>query len=803
MINTNYGQNNKISLSLDMQQKLQDRQVFEQFLSKPGHVTCDSPRGHLVKENPFQMFTSTFVDVAKDSKNLAEALVSGNSNDHELGRMNDLGMKIGGGLIAAALMGSKATSNKKLMEVFGFGTFFSVMSLWPKVAVDIPTKLRYGFNPHQKYIDSQGRKKQFFQDNQYLPWDVWSKEDINKIADKMKVPCDLKDREEYTKEKMRTIALQDNTLWMLTAGFATPLLTSLACNRIEEGIRVPVANHGLKKLTSEAASFDELTKNVLSDSRLFKQQDEAVGNIVASLRKGVMPENMAETLGEVFDLGRFAENNSVQLRRSGAKDAADFIARVFPTSDSFDNLAKAIAGEDGDDAVREAKKLLSDAYTEAQAGLNGKKPTVKSVISCARGIMDDDIGAYQQKRWARLLYDDASLPADVKKLIEGGTGYDKSTLEEGAKTLEEVYTNSIKPAQAQVRVFGSKLKALDNISGEKYNKVARQAVKALGFTDSEIKVLRNSSEAYGSRVQDTIAGKITEIAADDSKYEAVMKNLSKTQAKIETAKMKDGSKTSIKSVFDSFVEKLTGGFRSAGSKITSDALDGSSLKQTLEAGLNENEIGVARSNITSVEAMITKFKKAIELERQIKDGTLLQDWGKYAQANNYKSALQAMEPDELEGFYNLCRRTVWQTTYGDAVNKAYVDGNGKFFKTLTDTVFGGNSSDLEVLDWQGKAKEMMQGEYCIPNTGLEVIDGSGLKSHALRFADFGESITGMVQKQVRSIYNDRTWMKTFGGLALALVGVTFVSQLFFGKVKDEHLYEKRNPDNDKFVKQEQ
>ena len=226
MLNTTNNQTNLTLTSLEMQQKLQDRRVFEQFLNKTNRVTCDKPRGYLVKENPAQMFGSMFVDIAKDAKNLGNALTTGKSNDHELGRMNDLGMKLGGGLIAAALIGSKATSSKKLMEIFGFGTFFSVMALWPKVAIDLPTKLMHGFNPHQKYVDSQGRKKQFFQDNQYLPWDVWSKEEINKVADKMNVPKDLKDREEFTKEKMRTIALQGNTLWMLTAGLATPLHAS-------------------------------------------------------------------------------------------------------------------------------------------------------------------------------------------------------------------------------------------------------------------------------------------------------------------------------------------------------------------------------------------------------------------------------------------------------------------------------------------------------------------------------------------------------------------------------------------------
>ncbi|MDO5437811.1 MAG: hypothetical protein Q4F80_06405, partial [bacterium] len=353
MLNTNQ---NGISLNqLGLQQKLEDRRVFEQFLNKTEHVTCDKPKGHLVKENIVQQFGATFTDTAKDVRNLGKALTTGQSNDHELGRMNDIGMKIGGGLIAAALMGSKATSNKKLMEIFGFGTFFSVMSLWPKVAIDLPTKLMHGFNPHQKYVDSQGRKKQFFQDNQYLPWDVWTKDEINKVADKMNVPKDLKDREEFTKEKMRTIALQDNTLWMLTAGLATPLMTSLACNRIEEGLRVPVANFGLKNIAKQIEDPSKLIGKTLQNQAVFGKQDEAFKKITAALRNGEMPENLDESLSKIFDITSVMDNRAVsdKVVKKNLSYSRELISKLFPAADNFadSRFVTALVGEEGDEAL--------------------------------------------------------------------------------------------------------------------------------------------------------------------------------------------------------------------------------------------------------------------------------------------------------------------------------------------------------------------------------------------------------------------------------------------------------------------
>ena len=73
-------------------------------------------------------------------------------------------------------------------------------------------------------------KKRFFEDPQYLPWDLWNSKKIDKIGDKLHVSKDIPNRSDETKKKMKQIATQSNTLWMMTAGFATPLMASLMGN---------------------------------------------------------------------------------------------------------------------------------------------------------------------------------------------------------------------------------------------------------------------------------------------------------------------------------------------------------------------------------------------------------------------------------------------------------------------------------------------------------------------------------------------------------------------------------------------
>ena len=147
--------------------------------------------------------------------------------------------------------------------------------------------------------------------------------------------------------------------------------------------------------------------------------------------------------------------------------------------------------------------------------------------------------------------------------------------------------------------------------------------------------------------------------------------------------------------------------------------------------------------------------------------------------------------------------------------------------------------DAEIKDWQLRMKSMIDGEGCIPYPSLEESKAKNMfyqlrsqrsgdsldvvshltkeqireleveaakavgvsdevfKSHGIRFADYGESVLNTFKKQINQMHNDRRWMKLFGGATIALLGITFISQLFFGKVKDEHLYQ-RKENNDTF-----
>ncbi len=194
------------------------------------------PEGHLVRTTVFNAPKHMINGFVYDMKSLKKG-INGTANDHELGKLNSIGMVTGGAALATYLATRKVTASSKAMEFVGIGSFLASMAIWPAIAIQLPTKLIHGFNVRQHYKDSMDREKLFFNDPQYIPWDLYSDKQIYKIGDYMGVPQDMNNRRDYIQNRMKKIATQDNTLWMLSAGFAVPIMSALICNQAEQPVK--------------------------------------------------------------------------------------------------------------------------------------------------------------------------------------------------------------------------------------------------------------------------------------------------------------------------------------------------------------------------------------------------------------------------------------------------------------------------------------------------------------------------------------------------------------------------------------
>ena len=221
--------------------------------------------GHLVHDSLLSIPKFWMKDIAYDIKAVKDGL-SGKANDHQTGRLNDVGLKLGGIGIATYLASRTTDPKMRIMEYVGLGAFLASMSLYPLIAINAPSRMIQGYDIGKEYIDDQGRKKSVYQDGNYIPMDMYRGEyvgeDLDIMGDRMGIPRNIKNRNELIKEQARKTAIQNNTLWMLGAGAATPVMTALICFGLERIITPVLEKVRNSRYNSKIADALQKTKDM-------------------------------------------------------------------------------------------------------------------------------------------------------------------------------------------------------------------------------------------------------------------------------------------------------------------------------------------------------------------------------------------------------------------------------------------------------------------------------------------------------------------------------------------------------------
>ena len=265
-----------------VQQNIDTPQVTYRDAKKPiktNNLVHPLPaEGHLVHDSLLSIPKFWLKDIAYDVKAVKDGL-RGKANDHQTGRLNDVGLKLGGIGIATYLASRTTDPKMRMMEYVGLGAFLASMSLYPLIAINAPSRMIQGYDIGKEYIDDQGRKKSVYQDGNYIPMDMYRGEyvgeDLDIMGDRMGIPRGIKNRNELIKEQARKTAIQNNTLWMLGAGAATPVMTALICFGLER-ILTPVMEkvrnnrynskitHALEHTQNMTLHVDDIDSNSLS-----------------------------------------------------------------------------------------------------------------------------------------------------------------------------------------------------------------------------------------------------------------------------------------------------------------------------------------------------------------------------------------------------------------------------------------------------------------------------------------------------------------------------------------------------------
>ncbi len=504
-----------------------------------------APEGHLVHDRLLQMPRFFLKDFAYDMKAVRDGF-RGTANDHQTGRLNDVGIKLGGIGIATMLAARTTNPVARIMEYAGLGAFLAAMSIFPKVAIQAPSRMMHGFDTGIEYIDDQGRKKSVFQDSNYIPFDMYQgerpSEDLDIIGDRLGIPRDIKNRHDVIKEQMRKIATQNNTLWMLTAGFATPVIAALTCFGLERLIAPAYANvknmaynsrisHTLKATQNMPINPDEIASNNLS---------KKVENILKNYKGKELPTS------ELDDIVRLLTNEMPSGVSEGIKE--DLTNILTQEKNGFvvkENIA--------DDIISSIKKSLpKNNQTVMEKVFVPTKEEITNILSGYETITSDNLLEIKSKLKeisANKIKNDATLSNDMKEYLKAFQN--NNLMEDISKNLQKEKSHfltekSMKEIVDFAKIFGEfkhNEKLLDKYTNFKfeynsetvlarsYAKFEKTLFNVLDIKFKDLKQMKES-ETYAKEILDR---KLNELVKDEAKYNKAIFKLTKAMSEMEIA----------------------------------------------------------------------------------------------------------------------------------------------------------------------------------------------------------------------------------------------------------------------------
>lgn len=818
-------QSDKVVKDFDVHKELRNRTFIKPLPSN----------GKLLKPTIFDMPSEIRKDFQYDVRAFKRA-VKGEANDHELGKLNDFGTKLGGLAIAAYLFSRKQTPMTKVFEFIGLGTFFGAMDLWPKLFIQLPAKLIHGVNVGQEYEDSFGRKKDFYQDHQFIPWDLYSEKEINSIGDRLGVPKNIPNRREFIQEKMRKIALQNNTLWMLTAGFATPLMSALMCNALEK----PVAAWLDRRVSNKA---DSLMANFAQESQKidFSQNSKALSDILAEAKgKPVTPEmieaiqtNITEGLDQMVangvrkDIKGLLEDGKYsfgEAQVSGVRNAlkgvfaklnlpAEDLDRILPSVEAISDRLHSLNAVNGEfnnfaEQTRTVQNLLKESVEEFIKA-NPDNPVNKKLLfsikqavhSSEHGVDSPIMQAFKAKP-AMVMSD--SLIDTLKSVSETLNGFK-------AKSYVLDKFAFMKSAQAPETGLANAWNGMTDV-----------IMKTLNFTPEEISNARLDRELAGSILRNKLETVTSDKAAYENFVSAMEKSLSALQSRVSSLDMAQDAKSNpykqnVIATYDTAAEAL----RHNGFESSSEALVGFWGKST-HPSAKDLQLDFVTDRIRGVKSSFYRFLNLADMYYRISN------------VEGVENVLSSEVPREVkEEIVELAKSTIldghtsdfavkfWQrrnpspnredysqieTKAGKVINRFFgthessdvveLANDRNFFDKVMKLMFGGDihkdtvakigdsSFYADFLDYRQQVLSKIGGDFYFVKPNF-LVDGHRVDTSSnFKFLLMGSAPDEMFSKIANQSFNSRTWFKKFGRLGAGLIGVTLVSQFFFGRMKN-------------------
>ena len=721
-----HGYNNPVSSN----KRKEDRNLdIHHELANKTFIRPLEGQGRLVKGNIFNAPITMAKGIVYDVKALSGGL-NGDANDHQLGKLNDIGMKLGGLTIAGYLCTKRQTPLTKAMEFVGLGSFFASMAIWPKIAIQYPAQLIHGFNVQQQYEDSFGRKKPFFQDPQFLPWDLYSDDKINKIGDKLGVPKDIPNRREYIQEKMKKIAIQSNTLWMLTAGVATPVMSALICNALEKPLSKPLSavrnsnnNDMLKNFNKivESNNYQKINKSVeriISINRNKPLTDKLLKDLAAEIGAG-FPYHTIDIL--VNDMKKMLHTDSRMINSDSIKAISEESAKALQKIGIDDNVVNALI----------PKPEVMEQIFEEKGYFGNDYPTVeieKIFTEYARELHgtidkynethpDKKIPYEDELRIFRTLIGDNDSP-----VIKGLTKEYSAVLNPKNEGIIKGIASAMNDLNGDLKVVNTYIlhqlgQAPETVGANYWNETVDKLVKGLKITQKEI------NETRGDRLLVTkmLQKHYDDVAADKKAYSALVSTLVNQMSKLLTlVKQSDvnedvlnskGTNTKLNKIIDTVfakfeanMEKINGYKKGDMAHFISDM---SGKGSTLEAGSYRGLYKkTASDRLLDLKTSFFRILNTLDLHRRIASGN-----------SYYYSVLKGDQPEKSNIYMpRELKEDIVDVSKLIGISGHTSDYLTKYFKLRNADTVEEDFSDIEVKNGR------MVRKYAVPTEVSGAID---------------------------------------------------------------------------------
>lgn len=756
------------------------------------------PRGRLIRKTEWVGPKCLVRDIKAIGKG-----IKGEANDYELGRQNDLAMTVGSYGLATYLSTKTPTTKGKIMEFVGASVFLGMMKLWPKIAFQYPLEAKYGVNVRQKYEDSYGRIKEFYQDSQYTPWDLYTQKDYDKMAKKMGIPVNAKNKNEKVQEKAHDIALRANTWWMLTAGLASGIGTPLLCNQLEKPVGALAQWIDLKVAKSE---IDKV--KMVSVTKDYKPQNtKALKNLQSVLNDNkILSSEVVDKLADILilvDKNEKADTTIIdamkkQIQTLGskktfdAKNVLDYFKNPKESSNfNSHNLKDLITKYEIDLSKIDTSKIKSsDDFLEAL------KTAAKDKKKSFDGKNIDDI------------FQPVLKQLDSMFNIYSIDDNFKNSITDLFNRMDAVRTN-------QKHLFKFYQKTVGDIEGSvianQANKFSDEFIKALGINRKDLK----SASKNDTIAREIITKYMKETAKDEKKYKKVVESLSKIQnGLLETldedllkkyiSKVEEGTKVFGKDGKFSIIEQHFIG--------NNKSLDGSQIK------VYQSQLA---RRIEGIQAYFAKPIFALDVFRRIETGDLRKQWIeiqnndinlKNVKFEDIQKIVTEMftKNDKISAYstkHGIDKKSLYQAIYKlvyptgalkdktieetlDEVAKKGTKSNIDVYKKMLskDTIAalgGENSKVLQILSdistkinyWLGCGKDQLN-----PNCITQKDFGSKVNGNIFSKDDLAsQSLERLLSDTAKRKRNTKIWSSVMIGTTIATITTTLIALLTIGK----------------------